>query len=74
MAEVKNGALVALGPTQVTDNSPTGAVTTDSSAAQPTAPANGIPSALTRVSARPPATCAGGRRAAVGLRSQGSPW
>jgi len=42
MAEVKNGVLVALGPTQVTDNSPTGPVTTDSTA-QPPAPANGIP-------------------------------
>jgi branched-chain amino acid transport system substrate-binding protein len=42
MAEVKNGVLVSLGPTQVTDSSPTGAVTTDSTA-QPPAPANGIP-------------------------------
>jgi branched-chain amino acid transport system substrate-binding protein len=42
MAEINNGLLVALGPTQVTDSSPTGAVSTDS-AVQPPAPANGIP-------------------------------
>jgi ABC-type branched-subunit amino acid transport system substrate-binding protein len=42
MAEVENGVLVALGPTQVTDNTATGAVSTDS-AAQPAAPASGIP-------------------------------
>jgi branched-chain amino acid transport system substrate-binding protein len=42
MAEVKNGVLVPLGPTQITDNTPTGPVSTDSST-QPPAPANGIP-------------------------------
>jgi ABC-type branched-subunit amino acid transport system substrate-binding protein len=43
MAVIKNGVLVATGPTQVTDTSSTGAITTDN-AAQPTAPASGIPS------------------------------
>ncbi len=43
MAVVKNGALVPTGPVQVTDDSATGAITTDS-AAQPPAPASGIPS------------------------------
>jgi branched-chain amino acid transport system substrate-binding protein len=42
IAEVENGVLVPLGPVQVTDNTPTGAVTTYSTA-QPAAPANGIP-------------------------------
>jgi branched-chain amino acid transport system substrate-binding protein len=42
MAEVENGVLTALGPTQVTDNSATGAVTTDSTP-QPGAPTSGIP-------------------------------
>jgi len=42
MAEVKNGVLVPLGPTQITDNTATGPVSTDSST-QPPAPANGIP-------------------------------
>ncbi|HLH58174.1 MAG TPA: ABC transporter substrate-binding protein [Streptosporangiaceae bacterium] len=43
MAVVKNGVLVPTGPTQVTDETPTGAITTFS-AAQPPAPASGIPS------------------------------
>jgi ABC-type branched-subunit amino acid transport system substrate-binding protein len=43
MAVIKNGALVQTGPVQVTDTSPTGAITTFSTA-QPAAPANGIPS------------------------------
>jgi hypothetical protein len=43
MAVVKNGALSPIGPVQVTDTSPTGAITTYS-AAQPAAPASGIPS------------------------------
>jgi hypothetical protein len=42
IAEVKNGVLVPLGPVQVTDDTPTGAVTTDSST-PPSAPASGIP-------------------------------
>jgi branched-chain amino acid transport system substrate-binding protein len=42
IAEVEKGALVQLGPVQVTDNSPTGAVTTDTTP-QPPAPASGIP-------------------------------
>jgi branched-chain amino acid transport system substrate-binding protein len=42
MAEIKNGVLVPLGPTQITDNTPTGPVSTDSGT-QPPAPANGIP-------------------------------
>jgi branched-chain amino acid transport system substrate-binding protein len=42
IAEVENGTLVALGPTQVTDNTPTGPVTTDSTP-QPPAPSSGIP-------------------------------
>src|SRR5580704_13643900 len=42
IAEVENGALVALGPTQVTDNTATGPVTTDSTP-QPAAPTSGIP-------------------------------
>jgi hypothetical protein len=43
MAVVKNGALTPLGPTQVTDTSASGAVTTYSTS-QPAAPASGIPS------------------------------
>jgi branched-chain amino acid transport system substrate-binding protein len=43
MATIQNGVLVPAGPTQVTDESPTGAITTYSSA-QPPAPASGIPS------------------------------
>jgi len=43
MAVVKNGVLVPTGPVQVTDDSPTGAITTET-AAQPAAPASGIPS------------------------------
>jgi branched-chain amino acid transport system substrate-binding protein len=42
IAEVENGVLVPLGPVQVTDNTPTGAVTTDSTP-QPPAPSSGIP-------------------------------
>jgi hypothetical protein len=42
MAEIENGVLVSLGPTEVTDSSVGGAVTTYSTA-QPPAPANGIP-------------------------------
>jgi branched-chain amino acid transport system substrate-binding protein len=42
MAEIENGVLVSLGDTQVTDSSPNGAVTTDSTP-QPPPPANGIP-------------------------------
>jgi len=42
MAMIKNGVVAPLGPVQVTDNSATGAVTTDSTV-QPPAPANGIP-------------------------------
>ena len=43
MAMIKNGALSPLGPVQVTDNSPTGAITTFTGT-QPAAPASGIPS------------------------------
>ncbi len=43
MAVVNNGALKPIGPVQVTDTSPTGAITTYSTA-QPPAPASGIPS------------------------------
>ncbi len=43
VAVIKNGALVPAGPVQVTDESATGAITTDSTP-QPTAPASGIPS------------------------------
>jgi len=43
MAVIKNGVLVPTGPTQVTDTTPTGAITTDSTA-QPPAPASGVPS------------------------------
>ena len=43
MAVIKNGALSPIGPVQVTDTSPTGAITTYSKA-QPPAPASGIPS------------------------------
>jgi ABC-type branched-subunit amino acid transport system substrate-binding protein len=43
MAVIKNGALKALGPVQVTDTSATGAITPYSTA-QPPAPASGIPS------------------------------
>jgi branched-chain amino acid transport system substrate-binding protein len=43
MAVIKNGALDPTGPVQVTDTSPTGAITTYTGG-QPTAPANGIPS------------------------------
>jgi branched-chain amino acid transport system substrate-binding protein len=42
IAKIDNGVLVPLGPTQVTDNSPTGPVTTDSTP-QPAAPSSGIP-------------------------------
>jgi branched-chain amino acid transport system substrate-binding protein len=42
MAEVKNGVLVPLGPTQITDNTATGPVSNESTA-QPPAPSNGIP-------------------------------
>jgi branched-chain amino acid transport system substrate-binding protein len=43
MAVIKNGALSPIGPVQVTNTSPTGAITTYT-AAQPAAPATGIPS------------------------------
>jgi branched-chain amino acid transport system substrate-binding protein len=43
MGVIKNGALVPTGPTQVTDTSPAGAITTYTSA-QPPAPASGVPS------------------------------
>jgi ABC-type branched-subunit amino acid transport system substrate-binding protein len=43
MGKIENGALVPTGPTQVTDTSPTGAITTYTSA-QPPAPASGVPS------------------------------
>jgi branched-chain amino acid transport system substrate-binding protein len=43
MAVIKNGALVPTGPVQVTDNTPTGAITTFATA-QPPAPASGVPS------------------------------
>jgi len=43
MGVIKNGALVQTGPVQVTDDSPTGAITT-ASIPQPAAPASGIPS------------------------------
>jgi branched-chain amino acid transport system substrate-binding protein len=43
MAVIKNGVLVPTGPTQVTDTSASGAITTDSTT-QPSAPASGIPS------------------------------
>jgi hypothetical protein len=43
MAVIKNGALSPIGPVQVTDTSPSGAITTYSKA-QPPAPASGIPS------------------------------
>ena len=43
MAVIKNGVLVPAGPTQVTDTTPAGAVTTYSTAQTP-APASGIPS------------------------------
>jgi branched-chain amino acid transport system substrate-binding protein len=42
MGEIKNGVLVPMGPVLVTDTSATGAITPDS-AAQPAAPASGIP-------------------------------
>ncbi|HXW45712.1 MAG TPA: hypothetical protein VEL03_13045, partial [Streptosporangiaceae bacterium] len=42
IAEIENGVLVPLGPVQVTDNTPTGAVTTYTTA-QPPAPSSGIP-------------------------------
>jgi branched-chain amino acid transport system substrate-binding protein len=42
IAEVENGVIVPLGPVQVTDNTPTGPVTTYSTT-QPPAPSNGIP-------------------------------
>ncbi len=42
IAEIEKGVLVPLGPVQVTDNTPTGAVTTYSTT-QPPAPSNGIP-------------------------------
>jgi hypothetical protein len=40
---VKNGALSPIGPVQVTDTAPAGAITTYSTT-QPPAPASGIPS------------------------------
>jgi len=43
MAMIDNGALKPIGPVQVTDTSPTGAITTFSGT-QPAAPARGIPS------------------------------
>ncbi len=43
MAMINNGALTTLGPVQVTDDSPTGAITTFTGT-QPAAPASGIPS------------------------------
>lgn len=43
MGVINNGVIAPTGPTQVTDTSPTGAITTYSSA-QPSAPASGIPS------------------------------
>jgi ABC-type branched-subunit amino acid transport system substrate-binding protein len=43
MAMIDNGVLKAIGPVQVTDTSPTGAITTFSGT-QPAAPASGIPS------------------------------
>jgi branched-chain amino acid transport system substrate-binding protein len=43
MAVIKNGALSPIGPVQVTDTSPTGAITTYTGG-QPAAPASGIPS------------------------------
>jgi len=43
MSKIENGALSPIGPVQVTTTSPTGAITTYS-AAQPPAPASGIPS------------------------------
>jgi hypothetical protein len=42
MAQIKNGALVTLGPTLVTDDSASGAFTTPP--AQAAAPASGVPS------------------------------
>jgi hypothetical protein len=42
MAEIKNSALVPIGPTQVTDDTPSGGFSTPP--AQPAAPAKGIPS------------------------------
>jgi ABC-type branched-subunit amino acid transport system substrate-binding protein len=42
VAEIENGVLVSLGPTQITDNTATGPVTTDSTP-QPPAPTSGIP-------------------------------
>jgi branched-chain amino acid transport system substrate-binding protein len=42
MAEIENGVITSLGPVLVTDNTATGAVTTDTTA-QPPAPTNGIP-------------------------------
>jgi branched-chain amino acid transport system substrate-binding protein len=43
MAMINNGMLTAIGPVQVTDTSPTGAITTFTGT-QPAAPASGIPS------------------------------
>jgi branched-chain amino acid transport system substrate-binding protein len=42
VAEIENGVLIPLGPVQVTDNTPTGPVTTYSTP-QPPAPSSGIP-------------------------------
>ncbi len=42
MSEIENGVITSLGPVLVTDNTATGAVTTDTTA-QPPAPTNGIP-------------------------------
>ncbi len=43
IGKIENGEIVPTGPTQVTDNTPTGAITTYSTP-QPAAPASGIPS------------------------------
>ena len=43
MGVIKNGVIAPTGPTQVTDTTPTGAISTYS-AAQPPAPASGVPS------------------------------
>jgi branched-chain amino acid transport system substrate-binding protein len=42
IAEIESGVVVPIGPVQVTDNTPTGAVTTDTTP-QPPAPSSGIP-------------------------------
>jgi hypothetical protein len=43
MGVIKSGVIVPTGPTQVTDNTSSGAITTYSTA-QPAAPASGVPS------------------------------